>query len=255
MNYKTIMKIKILFFLLSLTLIFLNCRGDKLNKNNFLIVTITEEDLKNENIPLNKETRYNIRKLHSDFLKQFKNKVKFIILDYWYPDEGIKSIDDELIKEMESTKNFTIGCGGIYNGYYEITLDKFLNAVNEAGSYFFNFDKEGYLFYNNIFNFSDYDSNLKNKNFRHVSAVVLDFLKIPFRKDKAFYMESKDIVKIEKISYSKLKNNNKNANDKILILVSLIKFEGGNLDVHHIPKYGEIIGSELLVNFILNCQE
>ena len=69
------------------------------------------------------------------------------------------------------------------------------------------------------------------------------------------YIESKDLKKITIKTYSDFKNEHLLIKDKILVLVSLLELEDSNLDVFNIPKYGKIIGSELLVNFILNTQK
>ncbi|MCB1178596.1 MAG: CHASE2 domain-containing protein, partial [Leptospiraceae bacterium] len=244
----------LIFIILISTIVFCK-KQERLTPDDFIIVTIDDNDISKENLDNVDDLRFHNRKLQAEFLKKTKQDAKYIILDYYYPDYGIEDIDFELIKEMREVQNITIGIGGYFNDELEVTEELFLDSVEEVSHYFFKSDSEGNLFFKNNLKLYSSDSEDPVLEVRHASLVVLDYLKIPFKSNEEFKLNYKDLQKIDIMSYSDFKNSIDFDKNKILILVTLIDSPDIQLDIHDIPGYGEIIGSELLANFILYAQK
>lgn len=227
-----------------------------LNVNDFLLVIISHDDLLDAGIYSKDEDslRYQIRLLHTKFIMLAKNIAKYMILDTWYPDKGIKKIDKLLLKELKSVDNISFGWGGLENGKNVQTEIDFLDTIKEPCHFIFRYLNENELTFNRIeyFDISD-GKHVKKLPFKHISFVLFNYLKIPYEEKDVYKINTSEIIEFKKISLFDFELNTELARNKIVILGARY-ISDDNMDIHLIKNKGLITGTELLSNFILKAQ-
>ncbi|MBN1898902.1 MAG: hypothetical protein JW827_09005 [Spirochaetes bacterium] len=229
-----------------------------LTKKDFLIVEIKDQDL--ELLGMDKgesedEIRLRMRVLHSHFLDTFRNRARYLVLDFWYDDKGDKNIDSQLVESMKKTTNMTFAVGGIQDDELYLSLPQFTSAVKKVSHVFIRYHKKDGAIIESSININFF---LHSKNFavnifleqeiKHLSLVVLDALHIPYRAGRKIHLPAKAISRFRRIPYAYLLEYPYLADNKIIFLVSHLKDKE---DIHNIPGFGEITGPELLCNIIL----
>jgi hypothetical protein len=258
-----------IFFTISFILFFLilhpYCSGDTsqqstLTIGDFLIVEITEDDFTKQDIETDitdsNRARYMRRKLHSIFVREFRDIGKCIILDFWYPDRGIKEIDRELINELKESENVAIGLCGLYKGEVEYTHSSFLLTSPHTGSTIFTTEKEngititdkGIAFTIIVTDFNADVLEEREIEEKHISMVVLDMLKIPYTKNKDITVPASAVKQFKRVSFSNAMANKEMGKNKIIILVAQLK---GQKDIHLIEGFGIITGPEIICSIIM----
>ncbi|MBN2461397.1 MAG: hypothetical protein JXB60_07295 [Candidatus Cloacimonetes bacterium] len=225
---------------------------------DFLVVIIDSADIEKEKISIDlndKNTRFQVRSLHADFLKDYRDVARYIILDFWYRERGDSLIDNYLVAELHRTKCVSLCCGGIENERFERTNPLFLNAVREAGHTVFGCNDQGIISFKSTIGNEDFAEINFSVSYRQMGLVLFTHLNIKPDKREIYSFSTAQIEDIPTISYSKLKERSGLASNKILILVSLVPYKDHTIDIHELPGYGKIPGSILLANMILNIQQ
>ncbi len=196
------------------------------------------------------EARYKMRAIQTALIEKLHAHAGFIILDMWYPDAGIKTIDNNLIKALRKTNNVTLLRGGYDKNRLENTLAVFNSSIKVPGHAFMQ-HKNGYLEFNA---FILYARN-KEAYFFVPSVAVLAVNHVGYNRPSNRYIgriKNRNIKNFPIVSATDILKNWQPIKKNYVVIISKVKPTD---DTWHVPGFGFISGSELICNEIKHLEQ